>query len=134
MQSYRVREKEILLEENRDFMRDIRLYDKIIELFIPLDETESIKSRIVFSEEKDDFILKPFEPSNLVRPRSALNLKRPTCEFARVAMALGDTNPRYRFLLYRLFQYNLFIRHDNIMQMDLDLPEPTIEIFDGIPS
>eukprot|EP00828_Plagiopyla_frontata_P021557 TRINITY_DN2814_c0_g1_i4.p1 TRINITY_DN2814_c0_g1~~TRINITY_DN2814_c0_g1_i4.p1 ORF type:complete len:650 (-),score=119.18 TRINITY_DN2814_c0_g1_i4:76-2025(-) len=120
MQSYRVREKEILLEENRDFMRDIRLYDKIIELFIPLDETESIKSRIVFSEEKDDFILKPFEPSNLVRPRSALNLKRPTCEFARVAMALGDTNPRYR--------------HDNIMQMDLDLPEPTIEIFDGIPS
>ena len=101
MQSYRVREKEILLEENREFTREILLYDKIIELFIPPEETESIKSRITFSEEKDDFILKPFEPSNFKRPRSALNLKRPTCEFARVAMALGDTNPRYR--------------HDNIM-------------------
>lgn len=40
MQSYRVREKEILLEENREFMREIKLYDKIIELFIPPLETE----------------------------------------------------------------------------------------------
>ena len=61
----------------------------------------------MFSEEKDDFILKPFEPSNLKRPRSALNLKRPTCEFARVAMALGDTNPRYRFFFYFPFIYSL---------------------------
>ena len=61
MQSYRVREKEILLEENRDFMRDIKLYDKIIELFIPIEESDRIKARIVFSEEKDDFILKDFE-------------------------------------------------------------------------
>lgn len=88
----------------------------------------------MFSEEKDDFILKPFEPSNLKRPRSALNLKRPTCEFARVAMALGDTNPRYRFFFFILLLFILSKRHDNIMQLDLDLPEPTIEVFDGYPS
>lgn len=39
------------------------------------------------------------------------------CEFSRMAISFGDMNPRYRY--------------DNILQMDLDLPEQTTEEFDG---
>lgn len=53
----------------------------------------------------------------VARPSSALNLKKPTCEFARMALSLGDNNPRFRY--------------DNIMQLDLDLPERTTEDFYG---
>lgn len=54
------------------------------------------------------------------RPSSGFGLIRPTCELSRMAISFGDTNPRYR--------------HENILQMDLDLPEPTIEDFDETPS
>jgi len=53
----------------------------------------------------------------VARPCSALNLKKPTSEFARMALSLGDNNPRFRY--------------DNIMQLDLDLPERTTEDFYG---
>lgn len=42
------------------------------------------------------------------------------CEHSRMAISFGDQNPRYRY--------------DNIMQMDLDLPEYTTEEFDGMAS
>ena len=51
------------------------------------------------------------------RPNSGFNLIRPTCELSRMAISFGDANPRYR--------------HENILQIDLDLPEPTVEEFDG---
>ena len=38
------------------------------------------------------------------------------CEFSRMAVSFGDANPRFR--------------HDNILQLDLDLPERTTEEFD----
>jgi len=51
------------------------------------------------------------------RPGSALGLKRPTTEYARLAKNLGDPNPRYRA--------------DNVINLDLDMPERTVEDFDG---
>jgi len=52
------------------------------------------------------------------RPNSALGLKRPTSEYARLAKNLGDTNPRFRA--------------DNIMNLDLDMPpEKFLDDFDG---
>ncbi len=38
-------------------------------------------------------------------------------EFSRMAVGFGDVNPRYRY--------------DNILHLDLDLPEQTTEEFDG---
>lgn len=47
-------------------------------------------------------------------------MKRPTSEYSRIAKGLGDMNPRYKF--------------DNIIQLDLDMPERTTEDYDGMPS
>jgi hypothetical protein len=47
-------------------------------------------------------------------------LKRPTSEYSRIAKGLGDLNPRYKF--------------DNILQLDLDMPERTTEDYEGMPS
>ena len=47
-------------------------------------------------------------------------MKRPTSEYSRIAKGLGDLNPRYKF--------------DNILQLDLDMPERTTEDYEGIPS
>ena len=47
-------------------------------------------------------------------------MKRPTSEYSRIAKGLGDMNPRYKF--------------DNILQLDLDMPERTTEDYDGMPS
>jgi kinesin family member 3B len=54
------------------------------------------------------------------RPQSAVGLKRPTSEYSRIAKGLGDLNPRYKF--------------DNILQLDLDMPERTTEEYTGMPS
>lgn len=47
-------------------------------------------------------------------------MKRPTSEYSRIAKGLGDLNPRYKF--------------DNIIQLDLDMPERTTEDYEGNPS
>ena len=47
-------------------------------------------------------------------------MKRPTSEYSRIAKGLGDLNPRYKF--------------DNILQLDLDMPERTTEDYEGQPS
>ena len=47
-------------------------------------------------------------------------MKRPTSEYSRIAKGLGDLNPRYKF--------------DNILQLDLDMPERTTEDYDGMHS
>ncbi len=39
------------------------------------------------------------------------------CEFSRMAISFGDQTPRFR--------------HENILQMDPDLTEPTTEAFTG---
>ena len=57
------------------------------------------------------------EENRMEKPPSALDFKRPLCEFARMAINFGDQNPRFR--------------PENILQMDLDLPERTTEEFDG---
>lgn len=54
------------------------------------------------------------------RLQSAVGMKRPTSEYSRIAKGLGDLNPRYKF--------------DNILQLDLDMPERTTEDYEGMPS
>ena len=47
-------------------------------------------------------------------------MKRPTSEYSRLAKGLGDLNPRYKF--------------ENILQLDLDMPERTTEDYQCMPS
>lgn len=47
-------------------------------------------------------------------------MKRPTSEYSRIAKGLGDLNPRYKF--------------DNIISLELDMPERTTEDYEGMQS
>ena len=49
-----------------------------------------------------------------------MGLKWPTSEYSRIAKGLGDINPRYKF--------------ENILVLDLDMPERTTEDATGQPS
>jgi kinesin family member 3B len=46
-----LREKEILMEENRNIIRELKLLNLIIEHFIPQDELKKLENKLDFSEE-----------------------------------------------------------------------------------
>jgi len=115
------RERENYQEQIRELARQLKLKNLIVEHFIPLDEVSKVELRATWSEDIDDWILPNLHLSGntlrVKRPGSALGLKRPTTEYARLAKNLGDPNPRYRA--------------DNVINLDLDMPERTVEEFDG---
>lgn len=118
--AYRIREKEILLEDNRTLAREIKLMDLIIDHFIPQEEVDKLEARMEFDEEMDDWIVKEKTHDSLKKidkSVSALGLKKPMCKSARMAISLGDLNPRYKY--------------DNIFNLELEVSEPTTEEFDG---
>lgn len=97
----------------------------IIENFVPPEEFKKIEKVTQWNEELNDWVIN--HPAKLKvqkkdnkRPQSAVGLKRPTSEYSRIAKGLGDLNPRYKF--------------DNILQLDLDMPERTTEDYVGDPS
>lgn len=96
----------------------------IIDNFIPPEDYKKIEKITEWNDEINDWtIRKPeFKDSKTgsKRPQSAVGMKRPTSEYSRIAKGLGDLNPRYKF--------------DNILQLDLDMPERTTEDYEGMPS
>lgn len=92
----------------------------IIEYFIPADEVERLEKKIEFSEELDDWCVKELETNPLPKQASAYTYKRPLCNFAKMSLSFGDTNPRYK--------------PENILTTDLDLPTRMTEDFSGEPS
>lgn len=97
----------------------------IIENFIPPDEYKKYEKVTQWNEDLNDWVIN--HPASIKaqkkdnkRPQSAVGLKRPTSEYSRIAKGLGDLNPRYKF--------------DNILQLDLDMPERTTEDYEGMPS
>jgi len=115
------RERESYHEQIRELSRQLKLKNLVIDHFIPQDEANKIELRSVWSEEIDDWILPNLHLSgNSLReqkPNSALGLTRPTTEYARMAKNFGDPNPRFR--------------GDNVLDLPLDMPERTVEDFDG---
>jgi kinesin family protein 3/17 len=83
-----------------------------------------MEKMIEWSEDINDWVIKTPGFKDLKggakRPQSAVGMKRPTSEYSRIAKGLGDLNPRYKF--------------DNILQLDLDMPERTTEDYEGMPS
>jgi len=114
-------ERESYQEQIRELSRQLKLKNLVIDHFIPQDEANKIELRSVWSEEIDDWILPNLHLSgNALRdqkPNSALGLTRPTTEYARMAKNFGDPNPRFR--------------GDNVLDLPLDMPERTVEDFDG---
>ncbi len=58
MHEYRLREKEMMLEDNRNIIKELKLINLIIEHFIPADEVKKLENRLEFSEEVDDWVIK----------------------------------------------------------------------------
>ena len=116
-------EKEELLESIRFLNRQLQLKNKIISSFIPVEETKKVMKRAQWNEEKDAWLLERLstvsdaDQSAMRRPLSASGSKRPVSKYAKVAAALGDQNPRFK--------------GENILVMELDLPDRTTYDYDG---
>ena len=125
-------EKEELLESIRFLNKQLQLKNKIISSFIPIEETKKVMKRAQWNEEKEAWLLERLtnisggdsssgsgsnHPS-LKRPISAAGAKRPVSEYAKVAAALGDQNPRFK--------------GENILVLELDLPDRTTYDYDEI--
>lgn len=54
---------------------------------------------------------------NVKRPVSASGQRRPTSEFSKLASAMGDMNPRFK--------------SENILNLELDMPERTTYDYEG---
>ena len=118
------RERNDMYDTIYELSNQLKLKNLIIENFVPADEYKKMEKMIHWSEEHNDwFIQTPgFKDvkTGSKRPQSAVGMKRPTSEYSRIAKGLGDLNPRYKF--------------DNILQLDLDMPERTTEDYEGMPS
>ena len=106
-----------------ELTNQLKLKNMIIENFIPEEEYKKVEKNAEWKEDINDWVIKNptgFQKKDNRRPQSAVGMKRPTSEYSRIAKGLGDMNPRYKF--------------DNILQLDLDMPERTTEDYDGMPS
>ena len=108
----------------QELTNQLKLKNLIIDNFVPPEEYRKYEQQTVWNEEANDWILnhpaqkkalKKVEGSR--RPQSAVGMKRPTSEYSRIAKGLGDLNPRYKL--------------DNIIQLELDMPERTTEDYEG---
>lgn len=119
------RERNDMYDTIYELTNQLKLKNMIIEYMVPLDEYRKYEKIAEWNEDINDWTIK--NPSNYKdiktgtkRPQSAVGMKRPTSEYSRIAKGLGDLNPRYKF--------------DNILQLDLDMPERTTEDYEGVPS
>ena len=115
------REREAFADQIRELQRQLLLREAIIASFVPEEEVMKVESRAQWNNEIDDWVLPHLQLSETSlrkkRPDSALGLKRPVSEYARMAKNFGESNPRYKY--------------DNILQLELDMPERTTEDYEG---
>jgi len=119
------RERNDMYDTIYELTNQLKLKNMIIEFMIPPEEFRKYEKIAEWDDEVNDWTIR--NPTNFKdiktgskRPQSAVGMKRPTSEYSRIAKGLGDLNPRYKF--------------DNILQLDLDMPERTTEDYEGMPS
>lgn len=117
------RERNDMYDTIYELTNQLKLKNMICENFIPPEEYKKYEKVTVWNEDINDWVINhpaknaPGVKKDNKRPQSAVGLKRPTSEYSRIAKGLGDLNPRYKF--------------DNILQLDLDMPERTTEDYEG---
>lgn len=119
------RERNDMYDTIYELQNQLNLKKLILEHFVPPEDLKKMEKQVEWVEEMNDWIIRQpgsFKElkSGSKRPQSAVGLKRPTSEYSRIAKGLGDLNPRYKF--------------DNILNLDLDMPERTTEDYQGMPS
>lgn len=117
------REKEDLLDSIRLLHHQMQLKNMVIEAFIPSEEVQKVMRRAHWDEEREVWVLERLsdigkrDTGNVKRPVSASGQRRPTSDFAKLANAMGDMNPRFK--------------SDNILNLELDMPERTTYDYEG---
>ncbi|XP_026146411.1 kinesin-like protein KIF3C isoform X2 [Carassius auratus] len=112
-----VRSRQELEQTQNELTRELKFKYLIIENFIPPEEKNKIMNRLQFDAEEDQWKFQPLVPAENKftqmkrRPASAVGYKRPTSQFARIAIAMG-AHSRYRA--------------ENIMVLELDLTPPVV--------
>lgn len=114
------REREELLETIRELRRHIQLKDMMIMNFVPPAVHGAVEKRAIWNDANDEWYLGELDTSTTVRrPGSAKpGMLRPTSEFSRIKAALGDANPRFR--------------NENIITLELDMPERTTQDYNDL--
>lgn len=110
-----------MVDTIRILTRQLQLRTNILEHFVPADDAKRMEARAQWNEDLDEWTMERFDPAtgaSLTRPTSSVGLKRPTSEYARIARGLNDGNARFK--------------QEDILSLDLDLPERTIEEYTGI--
>ena len=115
-------EKEELLDTVRLLSQQLKIKELVVESFIPGEDVKKIMHRAEWDEDAEAWQLRarPRETSTsstMKRPMSAAGVRRPTSEFAKMASAMGDNNPRFK--------------SENILSLELDLPERTTVDYEG---
>ncbi|GAQ91439.1 Kinesin-like protein [Klebsormidium nitens] len=117
------REREDLLDSIRALDQQLRLKNLIIESFVPPEEVNKIMRRAHWDEDHERWILEGVQyagnNAKAKRPISAAGQRRPISDYARIAVAMGENNPRFKA--------------ENILTMELDMPERTTYDYDGGP-
>lgn len=114
-------ERTDMLDTIRQLTQTLKLKDMIIQHFIPEEVAKNIERRAQFNQEEDQWVVPRLDlTGNALRaPVSrpvAGKTRRPETDFARQRKQY-DANPRYKY--------------DNILGMDLDMPEKTTQEFSG---
>lgn len=114
-------EREDMLDTIRTLQQQLKLKGLVVDAFIPPEEVNKIMSRAQWDEESEQWLVQRIDHAGNVlrqkRPISATSQRRPTSDYAKAADAMGDFNPRYR--------------SENILNLDLDMPERTTYDYEG---
>ena len=119
------REREDMMDSINLLRRQLALKEALIASFVPPEVAAKTTDRAHWEEEVEQWVLERMSATADVaedarRPVSVPGSKRPTSDHARVAAALGDLNPRYK--------------SENILGLELDMPERTTWDLDGDPA
>jgi kinesin family protein 3/17 len=113
-------ERTDMLEAIRQMTRQLKLKEVVINNFVPEEECKRIEGRARWNDEEDNWVVSHVELAGnrvrVSRPISSAALKRPESEYARQRKQF-DNNPRYR--------------SENIVNLDLDMPERTTQEYEG---
>ena len=119
------REREDVMDSIHLLRRQLALKEALIASFVPPEVAAKATDRAHWEEEVEQWVLERMSATADVaedarRPVSVPGSKRQTSDHARVAAALGDLNPRYK--------------SENILGLELDMPERTTWDLDGDPA
>lgn len=113
-------ERSDMLETIRQLTRTIKLKDLIMSSFMPEESAKMVENRAQWIDEEDAWIIPKIElagrPARMARPITSTQLRRSETEYARQRKQF-DSNPRFRY--------------DNIINLDMEMPEKTTQEFEG---